>query len=122
MKQEEEIKNYFIENPHLNAEGLYFRGLKSEQANTTVFAHPGKKSQYTWWSAAASLVVGIGVAIFILNDANRHDQYVIDDPKEAYEITRKALMVVSSSIQEGKSYSQELNKINEAEKKLTDEK
>ena len=121
LQEEAEIKAFFQENPSLTPEGRYFVSLtQKEDQNSGApgrqFVHPGKSKQRTWLSIAASIVLGITVAFFVIQDARRTQQFVIEDPQEAYEITRKALLMVSSGLNEGSTYSRELKKINDAEK------
>lgn len=123
INEEEELKAYYAKNPHLSAEGQYFRTLKrkGDQQSFRTFSHPGKKYQRRWLSVAATVLLGISVAFFVIQDARKQREYVIEDPKEAYEITRKALLMVSSGLNEGAEYSSEIKKINKAEEIVTQE-
>jgi len=49
-----------------------------------------------------------------MQNNNKPDQFAVEDPKEAFEITRASLMMVSERLNKGKTYSQELDKINKA--------
>jgi len=42
-----------------------------------------------------------------------------DDPQEAYENVRAALMMVSSNLNEGVSYTSEMNKFEQAQKEIS---
>lgn len=64
---------------------------------------------------AAVITAGLLTAVVVLQDARQQRQFVVEDPKEAYEITRKALLMVSSGLNEGKNYSKEISNINRAE-------
>lgn len=123
LTEEEEIHRYFKENPHLTAEGMYFQNLQKMKSvkSTKNFSHPEKKIQRRWMSVAATIILGITVAFFVIQDARKQREYVIEDPQEAYEMTRKALMMVSSGLNEGAEYSTELKKINKAEKIVSQE-
>ncbi|MFY0606291.1 MAG: hypothetical protein JXR10_06220 [Cyclobacteriaceae bacterium] len=120
LDEEAEIKSYFAKNPSLSGEGRYFRQLAKVKGNKQVkFKHPGKKIKNASWSVAATVTIGLVAAVMIFQDAKKQqEQFVVEDPKEAYEITRKALLMVSSGLQEGRNYSQEINKINKAEEIL----
>ncbi len=120
LQEEMELKNHFKENPSLLPEGVYFRSLsKTGDKISPKFRHPGKRSPRSWW-IAASIAVGIGTAAVVIQDAKQQNQFAIKDPQEAYEITKRALMMVSTSLNEGTAYSKELDKINEAEKILNE--
>lgn len=122
LDEEQEIKDYFNQHPSLTPEGLYFRKLDRRNAATSDvdFSHPAKKWRRSWAAGAAAAVVGIGIAVMVLIDAGNQKQYAVKDPKEALEITRKALLMVSSGIHEGKKYTENITKINEAEDLLKD--
>lgn len=123
VQEEEELKQFFRKNPHLSAEGEYFRTIErmKNKGSEQSFSHPGKRIRRRWLSAAATVILGISVAFFVIQDARKQREHVIEDPKEAYEITRKALMMVSSGLNEGAEYSSEIKKINKAEEIVTQE-
>ena len=115
--EEMELKDYFNEKPSLTQNGRYFAELKKHRQLKPEhsFIHPGRKKRQTWMSVAATILVLIAVSLFIFQNNNRkQDQFAIEDPQEAFEITRASLMKVSEALNKGKTYSQELNKINKA--------
>ncbi|MFY0685600.1 MAG: hypothetical protein JXQ90_00470 [Cyclobacteriaceae bacterium] len=118
--EELEIIQYYQQNPSLTHEGKYFATLSKMKVSKRSFQHPGKSQQRTWLSIAATITVGIIVAALVIQDANKHQQFMVEDPQEAYEITKKALMMVSSSMNEGATYTSEIKKINKAEDIITD--
>lgn len=121
LAEEKELKTFFRENPSLLAEGQYYTAIqkKKKESPERSFAHPGRKNYRSWWSAAAAILILISVGFFILQNNNRTDQFAVEDPKEAYEITRASLMKVSEGLNKGKTYSKELNKINKAKETIT---
>lgn len=111
IEEEKQIKEFFKENRSISPEGMYFKGLEQKQNLTS--SHSWKKPKnFTRWSVAASVSIGLLVALLVFKDASKKEAFVVDDPKEALEITRNALMMVSSGLNEGTSYSAELNRIN----------
>jgi hypothetical protein len=116
VSEEQEIKDFFKKNPSLADEGLYFRGLSKQKEvyAGSLFQHPGKNAgKSNWYSAvAAALMLGIVVSSFFITQNQKPKQFVIDDPKEAYEVTRQALMMVSAGLNEGKTYTAEIEKFN----------
>ncbi|MDA0194283.1 MAG: hypothetical protein O2887_04125 [Bacteroidetes bacterium] len=116
LNEEYELKTYFRENPS-NSEGArFFAAIHDRQKITPVksFYHPGRRLNRNRWSVAAVITLGIVVAFFSIKDTH-DDDFLIEDPAEAYEITKKALMMVSSKLNEGSVYGRELNKINEVQ-------
>lgn len=123
LEEEKQIKAYFKENPSLAPQGLYFRDLeqKSKIRSNQKFANPGKKTLKAWMSVAATISIGVFVGLMVLRDAGQRNDFEIEDPQEAYEITKKALMMMSTSLNEGQVYSTELQKLNKAEEILKEQ-
>lgn len=119
LQEEEEIKDFYKNNPSLAPTGLYFRSLKksAEVESKKSFSNP-RKPLFKRLSVAATIVIGIVVGAVVLQDASKRNDFEIDDPQEAYEIVRSALMKMSSSMNEGAAYSGELKKLNKAEELL----
>lgn len=124
IEEEQQLKAHFKKNPSLTPEGKYFRALSGKQQHTAAkkFAHPGKTRTKARWSAAAAVVIGLMTAVLVFQDARKQREFVVEDPQEAYEVTRRALLMVSSGLNEGKAYSKELSKINKARELITEEK
>jgi len=118
VSEEREIKDFFKKNPSLVDEGLYFRGLgkQKEVQAAWAFQHPEKSTgRNNWYSAvAAAVMLGIVVSSFFITQNQKQNQFVVNDPKEAYEITKKALAMVSEGLNQGKTYTFELENINKA--------
>jgi hypothetical protein len=128
--EEAELKEYFSQNPaaHDHPAAALFNYFKEEQGVTmderseSIVAqkiHPIK-----WLSpllkVAAILLVVFSVIYFFLPDkrptpiaAMKKDTY--DDPEKAYLETKKALLLVAEHLNAGKSYIDEIGKINKAE-------
>ena len=121
IAEERTIKEYFKKNPSITGTGHYFSDLNKakQEAPDSRFVHPvlaGNNSN--WYSAvAAAIMLGIVVTAFFFTQNNtKQTQFAVDDPKEAYEVTRQALMMVSEGLNKGKTYSYELEKFNEVKK------
>ena len=117
LVEEKEIKSYFKENPSLTNDGQYFRSIDVAGQSTYKGSTPGKRKlpSIQWMSVAATITIGLMVAFIALNDSRKEDPFAVTDPKEAYEVTRNALMMISSNLNESNEYSKELKKINKAE-------
>ncbi len=124
LAEEAELKAFFKKNPSMAPEGRYWNAVLKKQKETpdTAFKHPNTSSWRSKWSVAAAITVGLIAAILVIQDARNQSQFTVEDPKEAYEITRKALMMVSSGLNEGKTYSKEIANINKAQEKVTEDK
>jgi hypothetical protein len=116
LAEEKELKAYFKENPSLSKNGQYFAEVKKQQQVKPVhsFSHPGRRKIQTWMSMAAAILILITIGFFVFQNENKQDQFAVQDPQEAFEITKASLMKISEGLNKGKIYSQELNKINEA--------
>ena len=121
LAEEQELKAYFKEHPSLTKEGDYHTILRNQQKVKAKhsFNHPGKKNYPVWWSAAAAILILFTVGMFIFQNNQTKDQFAVEDPQEAYEITRATLLKVSEGLNKGKTYSKELNKINKAKESIT---
>ena len=122
VTEEQEIKEFFRKNPSLANEGLYFSGLSKQKEVSPIvaFQHPEKRTnRNNWYSAvAATVMLGIVVSSFFISHKQTQNQFVINDPKEAYEITRKALSMVSEGLNQGKTYTLEIEKFNKTQQIL----
>ncbi len=112
LDEEREIKRHFAENPSLTPEGRYFDALAGQKKRTADRAWKRPISMPRWL-VAASVTVGVMVAFLVMKDAEEKQAFNVDDPQTALEITRNALMMVSSNLNQGTSYSQELDKLND---------
>ncbi len=123
LAEEAELKDYFRRNPSLSTEGRYWDALRSSatEVSEKPFRHPGGSWKYSW-SVAAAIVVGLATAVIVIEDAKSQREFVVEDPKEAYEITRKVLLMVSSGLNEGQVYTKEIDQINKAQEIISEEK
>ena len=123
LAEEAELKAYFKKNPSLSSEGRYWNALRTKQntSPTRSFKHPGA-SWRSKWSVAAAITAGLIAAVLVIQDARSQREFVVEDPQEAYEITRKALLMVSSGLNESKTYSKEIGNINKAKEIISEEK
>lgn len=119
LEEEKRVKLYFKSNPALSKESDYFRFLKKEQ-QVTFEGKIKNRSNRAWLSAAATIAVGLITAILVIQES-KNDPFAIEDPKEAFEETRRALMMIGSGLNEGQSYAMEITKINEAKEGLSEE-
>ncbi|MFT4737797.1 MAG: hypothetical protein ACI92W_001914 [Paraglaciecola sp.] len=126
--EEKEIKDLFSssESDHAlsKSERSYFSAMNQSGSmkSTKSFTHPGKSQRQTWLSVAASILIGLTVGIWVLTDARNQRDFIEDDPQKAYEMTRKALMMMSTNLNQGAEYSASIKKINVVQDLISDKK
>ena len=101
-------------------ESAYFsqlNDLKYVESNIT-FSIPKKNKSILWKfsSIAATIVILIAFAIGFNNYEKASNQFVVEDPQRAYEISQQALLLLSSKFNKGVNYSNRIDKINEVKK------
>ncbi len=116
VAEEKMIKAYFQQHPEESFEASYFDKLCTEASKKSgrLFEHPGRKKRRIWLSVAAAILIGLISIPFIINSEKSPEPYAVQDPMEAFEVTRASLQMVSNGLNKGKTYSKELSKFNEA--------
>jgi len=116
VAEEKMIKAYFQQHPEASLEASYFEKLNTEVSKKPgrSFEHPGRKKRRIWLSVAAAILIGFISIPFIINSEKSPEPYAVQDPMEAFEVTRASLQMVSNGLNKGKTYSKELTKFNEA--------
>ena len=116
LEEEKLVKEYFEEHSELSAEARYFEylGKEKNKRSRRAFRHPGLRIRRTLFSSVAAAIILLFSLPFFIPDNAKQDKYAIHNPEEALEVTRAALMMVSEGLNKGKTYSNELNKFNEA--------
>lgn len=115
--EEERIlkNNHKNENPK-NMEQFYFAEIENRKSieSTRQFSIPKRKTISIWKISSVAATIAILLA-FALNygDFNKKDQFLVEDPQQAYEISQQALMFVSAQLNKGKTYTAQMDKINE---------
>jgi hypothetical protein len=116
VAEEKMIKTYYQQYPDESIEASYFEKLNTEASKKPgrSFEHPGIKKRRIWLSVAAAILIGLISIPFIINSEKSPEPYAVEDPMEAFEVTRASLQMVSNGLNKGKIYSKELTKFNEA--------
>jgi hypothetical protein len=115
--EEKAIRKYFKNHSEESLEGLYFNQIKSKREikPQNSFVHPGRRIRRAWLYAAAVIIIALLSVPFILQQEKPEDKFAVNDPKEAFEITKASLMMVSQGLNKGKTYSaDELGKFDKA--------
>ncbi|WP_309641449.1 hypothetical protein [Flavobacterium sp.] len=111
LAEENELKTYFssaVVAPHLQQyQALfgYYASEKNQNYEPKLTLQKSKKSQITWISIAASVVVLLGVGIYTFNnftnDKTNQELGTYDNPEEAFKETQKALAMLSNNVNVG---------------------
>jgi len=123
LEEEAELKRYYLEHPSADAQAKYFEALGNakEASKIEEYPHPGMRpSRRIWMVAAASVIIGSVVLSLVLTNKElpKEDPFLVEDPQQAYEITRNAFMMMSVGLNQGAIATTELKKINKAEELL----
>lgn len=121
IEEEKILKKHFQNDSSKKTETGFFAEIAKRKAieSNKEFSLPQRKSRLIWQitTVAASILILITFAIG-LDNFNSKNLYTIDDPKQAYKISRQALMLISTELNKGKIYSSEINKINEVKQEV----
>ena len=120
LEEEKQIKGYFKNNPSLSAEGSYFWALRKKKQQRFEGSKTTAKNKKAWFSAAATVTIGLITAILVLNDAKK-DPFAIEDPEKALQATKEALIMIGSELKQGQNHTMELIKINKAKEELQED-
>merc|ERR1711916_27438 len=94
VEEERKVKAHFAKAKDLSPTAQYFKSIHQQQQVKTEVSWK-KRTNYTRFSSAATIVIGLFVAFLTLENNPKGTQFVVEDPQEAYEITRNALMMIS---------------------------
>ena len=121
LEEEHQLKAYWSKSSSMTPESKYFQAIHQRKQTAPAFNHPAKSMRKAGWITAVAMIAGLIAVVFIFKDVQQQDSYMVKDEKEALEITRKALMMVSTGLNEGKVYTAEIKNINKAEELITKE-
>lgn len=115
-KEEKLLKELVSADHDQSAEINYFKSLTDQKqlVSEYAFQHPKRRIRGLWYTIAASFLIGLMVVGGLMQRQPSQSNYNMNDPETALEITRQALMMVSTGLNEGKNYSatqlQQINK------------
>ncbi len=116
VEEERILKKGFQNQTSKTMESLFFAELENRKAvgSRKNFTNPQRKTTILWKisSAAAMIIVLVALTIGFYSESENNNTYTINDPQEAYDISRQALMLVSSNLNKGKTYTKKIDKIN----------
>ncbi|MEQ8241075.1 MAG: hypothetical protein RIA69_17800 [Cyclobacteriaceae bacterium] len=112
LDEEKELKQYF--QAKSGSEPYFDQIVQAREVQNKVgFKYPVRNVR-KWYALAASVALLISVSLFFLKEEHANE-YIVDDPKEAYEVTRKALLMISDGLNEGTQYTAEIKRLNKAQ-------
>jgi hypothetical protein len=144
LKEEKWLKSRYARKSEQLPDAVYFRYLQEKSAETlddpafeqTILAaikeDKGLKSRQfsgmNWRIAAVITLLVIGTITFKIGymseQLSTHEVVAVDtyqDPEQALEETKKALLFISNQLNRGGSYTSEFSKFNESQEKLKQE-
>ena len=116
VEEEKELKEYFRSQMDISPEANYFRHLKNagEQKPDVAFVHPRRKIRMPRWLMSAAITVGLLAGAYLMKVYQDRNEFLVEDPQKALEITRQALMKVSAGMNKGTAYVDNIKKIDQA--------
>lgn len=122
LKEEKKLFEYFnSENvaPHLNTYKPFFQFVakeKTQQSKTRISENIPRKKPKQWLSIAAAVCVFTLGILWIYNTKLNSvpSDKTIEDPKLAYEETKKALLLVSENLNKGMNQTEYLSEFNKS--------
>jgi len=138
LAEEHELKTAFSTSTpdDINEEdGLYFSTLsKFGQLETDTFfddeilskiraldqPKPWQMRLRRYWQIAAAVALLLSVSIFLAKRSapSMDDLAAVEDPREAFEITKQALLLISTELNKGATYTYALDEFNETLNKI----
>lgn len=115
LNEEKQVREYFRTHDGSGLEDQFFNQLASQQqvVPEKAFRHPGQQIRFKRIiAAAAAIIILFTVSVWMF--PAKPDKFAVNDPAEAFEITKASLQMVSNGLNKGKTYSNELAKFNEA--------
>ena len=126
LKEAAPLFQYFEDNKKKSLNDISFEGRVMEKIHS-----PAKKGQvarlvYNAMRIAAGLVVVLAATWFIRNEIRSSNPSEVvdtyDDPKVAFEETKKALMMISKSFGTAEEHAKKINLFNEAQEEIQKKK
>ncbi len=127
IAEEKELKEYFSSSDvaqHLERYKPLFGytiQARQEQFSAILPLKTNKRKSVIWISAAASVIVLLGVSLFTYNHYNQpksNDLGTFDDPEIAYKETQKALAMISEHVNIGIGSMNYLNEYEQSKNKI----
>ena len=106
VEEEKMIKAFYAGSSEKDAESAYFRKLANtrKEKPPVEFKHPRQRNLFYRWYWAAAILAGIIAGTYFFAPAPEQNEFIVDNPQEAYELTRSALFAVSEGINKGNAY------------------
>ena len=127
IEEEKDLKKYFSSSDvaqHLERYKPLFGytiQARQEQFSAILPLKTNKRQSVIWISAAASVIVLLGVSLFTYNHYNQpksNDLGTYDDPEIAYKETQKALAMISEHVNIGIGSMNYLNEYEQSKNKI----
>ncbi|MEA3445939.1 MAG: hypothetical protein U9R19_14565 [Bacteroidota bacterium] len=122
VEEEKILKDYFRNEESATPEANYFDYLNQtgEQKLPVEFKIPGRKISLPKWFLAAAITIGIVIGVSFIRNMQVQNEFLVEDPQKAMEITRQALMTISSGMNKGVAYADNLEKFYKAQEIISE--
>ena len=118
LAEEAKLKAYFAQE-NLPAEHLQYKALfdfYEKEANRSMPTKRKRSLRPFFLAIAASLAILISMGVFYTTQQEEREQIALttdtfEDPEEAYQEAKKALLMISAQLNSGKKYHQEFRPI-----------
>ena len=126
LKETTLLFQYFEENKKKSLNDISFEGRVMEKIHSPAKRGHIAKLVYNSMRIAAGLVVVLAATWFIRNEIRSSNPPEVvdtyDDPKVAFEETKKALMMISKSFGTAEEHAKKINMFNEAQEEIQKKK
>ena len=126
LKETTLLFQYFEENKKKSLNDISFEGRVMEKIDSPAKRGHISKLVYNSMRIAAGLVVVLAATWFIRNEIRSSNPPEVvdtyDDPKVAFEETKKALMMISKSFGTAEEHAKKINLFNEAQEEIQKKK
>ena len=123
IEEERILKDFFDAEETSDIESSYFEHLRQKsliKPKVKFHIPPHRLKLPVWLSIAATVAMLFG-SVYIFQTKSKKNEFVVIDPKEAYEITQNALKTISSGMNKGVSYADNITLFNKAQKIISHE-
>lgn len=126
LKETASLFQYFEENKKKSITDIAFDGRVIQKIHSPAKGGQLRRLVYNSMRIAAGVVVVLAATWFIRNEIRSSDPAVVvdtyDDPKVAFEETKKALMMISKSFGTAEEQAKKINLFNEAQEEIQKKK
>ena len=119
LEEEKQIKQQFAESGSDQLEGAYFSAIAAIKSRKMPDTRKKRgPSTYMMTMAMAASIILLAIAVVVFKGNTSEDEFAIEDPEVALEITKELLLKVSEGLNEAQTYSGTLENFDLAKNKV----